>query len=275
MFKKAMLNCLGTILICFLIIFFSSTNAVCGGMGTLYGYVFDENSFSLIEDAIITVEELSESTKSSNGGYYMMVVPSGSFTVKVTASGYAPSINYATIMPNQNTVSHFTLTAYTIPTLAEPAGGIYPAPQVATLTCNDGTGSGNCTAIYYTTNGSNPTTSSNIYSDPIPINDDTVLKFFADYGSELETIRTEFYIIDTDGPQIIILSPEDGWSGSNLISITGTADDISSAVDFVRIEIANSGRTLFVNENQWLVGEQTWLDAVGTEQWLVDTKYVQ
>jgi hypothetical protein len=47
-------------------------------------------------------------------------------------------------------------------TTASSAGGSYNASQTVTLTCSDGTGSG-CNKIYYTTNGTTPTTASSVY----------------------------------------------------------------------------------------------------------------
>ena len=50
--------------------------------------------------------------------------------------------------------------------------------------------------IYYTTNGTTPTTTSFIYTDPITLNIDTVIKFFArDASGNTETINTETYVI--------------------------------------------------------------------------------
>jgi YD repeat-containing protein len=48
-------------------------------------------------------------------------------------------------------------------TTASPGGGFYSTAQAVTLTCSNGTGSG-CDRIYYTTDGSDPTTSSPVYS---------------------------------------------------------------------------------------------------------------
>jgi len=89
----------------------------------------------------------------------------------------------------------------TIPptTTASPAGGIYSSAQSVTLTCSDGTGSG-CDKIYYTTDGTTPTTSSPVYSSPINISVTTTLKFFAkDLAGNSETVKTEIYTIDSGG----------------------------------------------------------------------------
>jgi hypothetical protein len=63
-------------------------------------------------------------------------------------------------------------------TTATPAGGTYSSSISVTLTCDDGGGSG-CAGTYYTIDGSNHTTSSSIYSEPVPISEDTTLKFFS------------------------------------------------------------------------------------------------
>lgn len=80
-------------------------------------------------------------------------------------------------------------------TTASPPGGTYSSEQNITLTCDDGAGSG-CSAIYYTIDGTDPTTGSSIYSSPINIAATTTLKFFAvDVAGNQETIKTDTYEI--------------------------------------------------------------------------------
>jgi len=83
-------------------------------------------------------------------------------------------------------------------TTASPPGGTYNTAQSVTLTCNDGTGSG-CDKIYYTTDGTTPTTSSPAYFAPINISTTTALQFFAkDLAGNSEAVKTETYTISTN-----------------------------------------------------------------------------
>ncbi|MFQ5900527.1 MAG: M6 family metalloprotease domain-containing protein [Thermodesulfobacteriota bacterium] len=82
-------------------------------------------------------------------------------------------------------------------TSASPAGGTYTSAQNVTLSCSDGTGYG-CQTIYYTTDGSDPTTASSVYSGSIYIAVNTILKFFSvDWAGNVETFLIETYVINT------------------------------------------------------------------------------
>ena len=75
-------------------------------------------------------------------------------------------------------------------TTASPAGGSYTSIQWVTLSANE------TATIYYTTDGSTPTTSSSTYSTAISISADTTLKYFAvDSSGNSETVKTETYVI--------------------------------------------------------------------------------
>jgi len=50
-------------------------------------------------------------------------------------------------------------------TTVSPLGGTYLLAQSVSLTCDDGTGLG-CDKIYYTTDGTTPTTASSVYGSP-------------------------------------------------------------------------------------------------------------
>jgi|GEM_PF-1197822 len=89
-----------------------------------------------------------------------------------------------------------------IPTVsASPAGGLYRTAQSVTLNCNPGATGGTCVAIYYTTNGSTPSTSSATYSAPIDVDVTTTIKFFAENSvGNSSSIHTETYRIDEGVP---------------------------------------------------------------------------
>ena len=86
---------------------------------------------------------------------------------------------------------------------ASPGGGTYYSAKSVTLTCSDGTGSG-CYRIYYTTDGSAPTTGSPVYTGPINISANTTLKFFArDNAGNSSSVSTETYTITIYPPLTI------------------------------------------------------------------------
>ncbi|MHC4599768.1 MAG: chitobiase/beta-hexosaminidase C-terminal domain-containing protein [Planctomycetota bacterium] len=74
-------------------------------------------------------------------------------------------------------------------TTAVPPGWTYTHHQLVSLLANE-----NAT-IYYTTDGSDPDTSSTVYSAPLRLNTDTTLKFFAvDGAGNTEVFKTEIYV---------------------------------------------------------------------------------
>ena len=85
---------------------------------------------------------------------------------------------------------------------ATPSGGTYEVPQTVTLESNEPA------TIYYTTDGTDPTNSSNVYSSPIDISSSTTLKFLAiDSAGNTSVIHSEIFLI---GPSVIQTEPADG-----------------------------------------------------------------
>jgi len=79
-------------------------------------------------------------------------------------------------------------------TSASPAGGTYTSAKSVTLTCSDSNSV--CAATYYTTDGSNPTTASTVYTGPITIGINTTLKYFSkDNAGNSEAVQTQVYTI--------------------------------------------------------------------------------
>lgn len=80
-------------------------------------------------------------------------------------------------------------------TTASPLGGAYTSGPTVTLNCDDGSGFG-CDKIYYTTDGTDPTVLSPVYTEPIYIPVTTTLKFFGtDFAGNSEIIKTQTYTI--------------------------------------------------------------------------------
>jgi len=111
-------------------------------------------------------------------------------------------------------------------TTASPPGGSYNTPKTVTLTCSDPGGSG-CDKIYYTTNGTEPTPSSPVYSSPISISVTTTLRFYAidRVGNSETPKKTEIYTLDTIAPASTA-SPRGGtYSMYSNIQVTLTCSD--------------------------------------------------
>ena len=140
--------------------------------------------------------------------------------IKYSTDGSVPTTAYATgdtIAINTTTTLRFYATdsenmrevintlSYVIDKIAptvsvSPKGGTYTDIQNVTLACTDSGGAG-CSNIYYTTDGSVPTTGSSKYTGAIPLSNNTVLKFFAeDAAGNRSTTYSESYTIDATAP---------------------------------------------------------------------------
>ncbi|WP_298438780.1 chitobiase/beta-hexosaminidase C-terminal domain-containing protein [Geobacter sp.] len=116
-------------------------------------------------------------------------------------------------------------------TSASPVGGTYTSNQSVTLACSDGTGSG-CDRIYYTTDGTAPTTSSSVYATALNISATTTLKYFAtDKAGNNEAVKSQSYTIDTTPPtgEIIINGGATATSTAN-VTLALSASDASGVV---------------------------------------------
>ncbi|HDR7872382.1 chitobiase/beta-hexosaminidase C-terminal domain-containing protein [Bacillus mobilis] len=133
---------------------------------------------------------------------------------------------------------------------ANPVGGSYSSPQTVTLSANE------TATIYYTIDGSNPTTSSPVYSSPITISSTITLKFFGkDSAGNASTVQTVTYTITAstlvasasvpsgtyDKTQTVTLSAA-GANGKATIYFTvdGKAPTINSAVYSAPINVSST-----------------------------------
>ena len=165
------------------------------------------------EDGVLIVEGLEEDPDDTDDAY----------TWDITGLEGAYFI-YATITDEGFSVTDYAGGSVTIdrtsPSVeALPVGGIYDSAQSVTLSADE------TADIYYTIDGSEPTTDSLSYTLPIEITETTTLKFMAvdNTGNQSETI-TELYTIETaanvppnaiaGGDITVILGSDAGLDGS-------------------------------------------------------------
>ena len=99
--------------------------------------------------------------------------------------------------------------------------GIYNSGQTVTLTTSEPA------TIYYTINGTNPTTASSVYSKPILVGGNTMLKLVAiDFAGNASSVQTEQFVIDTTGPSLSVTAPLAGsWTSMSTVELAGKTTD--------------------------------------------------
>jgi hypothetical protein len=104
---------------------------------------------------------------------------------------------------------------------AAPAGGRVSSGQVVTLTCDDGAGSG-CGKIYFTLDGTAPTSGSPSYSGPITLSKSMTLNFFAtDTAGNRGALQSAVYTVTN------AITAQAGPNGS--VSCTPTIVDYNAS----------------------------------------------
>lgn len=127
----------------------------------------------------------------------------------------------------------------------DPAAGTYTSTQYVTISAADGA------AIYYTTDGTSPTTESNLYSEPIEVNTDMTIKAIAVKDSEVSDVATAEYVIN--------LTPSIVFDGEqNPANVTYTAGETN--IHYVASNVADLP-TIVICDNEGNQASYDWFSA--------------
>ena len=143
---------------------------------------------------------------------------------------------------------------------ALPSGGTFNAAQSITLVASEPA------TIYFTTDSSSPTASSQRYTGPLSISSTTLLNYLAiDIAGNSSPIKTEVYTIDTILPAIQITRPAHGSSeyvGTIIIEGTSSDNDGGSGLIAVEVSLDSGTYTMAVPivSGTWSSGWQASLD---------------
>lgn len=141
-------------------------------------------------------------------------------------------------------------TSNTTPTTASasPKGGLYNTDKTITLSMNK---AGN---IYYTTNGTTPTSTSTRYTGPIKLTSTTTLKFIAvDSVDNKSPVYTETYTIDKIAPKVASTNPKNGATGFSTTAVIAVrfSENIKTGVNWSKIYLKNvkTGKTIAITKS--------------------------
>jgi chitodextrinase len=220
---------------------------------------------------------------SSNGGSTWTIASalvnnsSTSYTITGLTTGTTYTIRVVAIDTSGNrstgvTITKATASSATYTVSASPSSGTYNTTQNVTLSVAP---SG--ATIYYTTNGSNPTTASSVYSTPIAVSANTTIKFFAQDGSGNATsVQTATYTIDTVAPTVTISPVAGSYNSTQSVQITsnegtiyytldGTTPTVSSTVYSGAISVSSTQTV------KYLVVDTAGNQTTGSATYTIDT----
>jgi hypothetical protein len=135
------------------------------------------------------------STPTSSSAVYSSPIPVSSGTVTIEAIGTKSGDTTSSVASATYTISSGGGIPVATPSFS-PGGGTYTSSQNVSI--SDSTGGA---TIYYTTDGSTPTTSSTVYSGPIPVSSGTVTieAIGAKSGDTTSSVASATYTISSSG----------------------------------------------------------------------------
>jgi LmbE family N-acetylglucosaminyl deacetylase len=199
--------------------------AACGICGTVSG-----TSGSAVTVNLTGAQTATTATNSASGIFSFPGVANGKYTVTPTSSGYTfnpTSLSVTVSGGNDVTGANFTATALGGNTPAtpmiSPATATYTTPQTVTIT--DGTMGAK---IYYTTDGTPPSTSSNLYGTSFQVSATTTVKAIAVANLTSSAIATSVITINNasgGGPAFVQSAGNYGESVAYTVKIAPSAGD--------------------------------------------------
>ena len=199
------------------------------------------------------------------------MIPSinGNTLTLTPASNYADGIYTVNIPVNAvmdlagNGITTAFTSSFTVDTVPPTAGvnvpgGLYNTNKVITLSLSKlGT-------IYYTTDGSMPTTASRQYVSPIAVSSTTTLKFIAvDTAGNTSPVYAQTYTIDKIAPKVISTNPKKGATGISRTKVITIkfSENIARSINWSKIVVKNKyghavsisksikGNTIYIKTN--------------------------
>jgi hypothetical protein len=174
------------------------------------------------------------------------------------------------------TINSFKVTAYLAPESTAPVVTAYPpngagiaSPQNITLTSNE------VANIYYTTDGSTPTSGSSVYGMPVSVTPPMSLKYYAvDVFGNASTVQTASYTLDATAPDpVTVLAATTASITTTNIPLTWTAP---SATDVAQYEVAwstDGGTTYTVANTVNITAPATGYTVTGLTSGVSGTQY--
>ena len=153
--------------------------------------------------------------------------PSG-YKVVAQGSGYAMFVESSVSIVDPKPVATLNIS---------PAGGKYLEAQKVSIVCTDATAK-----IYYTLDGSEPTTDSQLYTSAITISQNTVLKVFAVTSTSKTKVYThEYRFVDKNTPITVKCYKPASWAKVNIWAWNASGDLIKGTWPGVAINDDGDG----------------------------------
>ncbi len=183
------------------------------------------------------------------------------YTSPIKLTDGKTKITYFAIDPAGNLsddyIEYFTIDTKPPVASANIKGGLYNTNKIITLSMNEPG------KIYYTLNGTVPTSKSTLYTGPITISATTTLRFISiDTAGNLSPVYTEKYTIDKVTPKVVSTSPKNGATG---VSRTATfaiklSENIKSSTNWSKIYVKNLSTGKIVSITKWISGNTLYIN---------------